>query len=111
MTEDAQYKLLNLLEADPRASQREMACGLDVSLGKVNYCLLAMIEKGHVEAKKFRSSQKKTAYLYLLTPRGVKAKARITAGYLQIKIDEYKRLRAEIEELEAEVGAHRSSAS
>jgi EPS-associated MarR family transcriptional regulator len=76
-----------------------------VSLGKVNYCLRALIDKGHVKAENFRKSNNKAAYLYLLTPTGIQAKARITAHYLQSKLDEYKALQAEIEELQAEVSA------
>ena len=103
MTEDAHYKLLKLLEQNPEASQREMAHELGVSLGKVNYCLRALIDKGHVKAKNFKNADNKAAYLYLLTPRGVKAKSRITTAYLLRKLEEYESLRAEIEELQMEV--------
>ena len=103
MTEDAHYKLLKLLEANPQATQRELASEMGVSLGKVNYCLKALIEKGHVKAGNFRNSDNKAAYLYLLTPKGIKAKARITAAYLQRKLEEYSALRSEIEELQSEV--------
>ena len=103
MNEEAHYKLLKLLEANPEASQREIANELGVSLGKVNYCLKALIDKGHVKAENFRKSNNKAAYLYLLTPKGIQAKARITANYLQHKLEEYDALRAEIEELRSEV--------
>jgi EPS-associated MarR family transcriptional regulator len=105
MTEDSHYKLLKLLERNPQASQRELAAELGVSLGKVNYCLKALIDKGHVKARNFKNADNKVAYLYLLTPKGLKAKARITTAYLQRKLGEYESLRAEIEELQAEVGA------
>ena len=105
MNEEAHYKLLKLLEANPEASQREIANELGVSLGKVNYCLKALIDKGHVKAENFRKSNNKAAYLYLLTPKGIQAKARITANYLQHKLEEYHALRAEIDELQAEVAA------
>ncbi|MFV8819138.1 MarR family EPS-associated transcriptional regulator [Haliea sp. E17] len=105
LTEEAHYKLLRLLEANPSATQREIAKELGVSLGKVNYCLQALVEKGHVKAKNFKNSQNKAAYLYLLTPRGVRAKAGITAAYLQRKLDEYEALRGEIEELKAEMAS------
>ena len=103
MTENAHYKLLRLLEKNPQASQREIAEELGVSLGKVNYCLKALIEKGHIKAQNFKNSRNKAAYLYLLTPKGVKAKTRITAAYLQRKMSEYEGLRDEIESLQAEV--------
>ena len=103
MTEEAHYKILRLLEANPGISQRDIARELGVSVGKVNYCIKALMEKGHVKAQNFKNSQNKAAYLYLLTPRGVKAKARITAVYLQRKLAEYEAVKAEIEELQAEV--------
>ena len=105
MNEEAHYKLLKLLEANPEASQREIANELGVSLGKVNYCLKALIDKGHVKAENFRKSNNKVAYLYLLTPKGIQAKARITTNYLQHKLEEYSALKAEIEELREEVAA------
>ncbi|MEP4147169.1 MAG: MarR family EPS-associated transcriptional regulator [Halioglobus sp.] len=105
MNEEAHYKILRLLEANPGASQRDIARDLGVSLGKVNYCLKALVEKGHVKAQNFKNSQNKAAYLYLLTPRGVKAKATITANYLQRKIADYEAIKAEIEELQAEVAS------
>jgi EPS-associated MarR family transcriptional regulator len=104
MTEDSHYKLLKLLERNPQASQRELAAELGVSLGKVNYCLKALIDKGHVKARNFKNADNKVAYLYLLTPKGIRAKARITSAYLQRKLGEYESLREEIEELQAEVG-------
>jgi EPS-associated MarR family transcriptional regulator len=105
VNQEANYRLLKLLETHPEASQREIASELGVSLGKVNYCLRALIDKGHVKAENFRKSNNKAAYLYLLTPTGIQAKARITAHYLQSKLDEYEALQAEIEELQAEVSA------
>ncbi|TDG12894.1 MarR family EPS-associated transcriptional regulator [Seongchinamella unica] len=110
MTEEAHLKIMRLLEANPGISQRDIARELGVSLGKVNYCLKALVEKGHVKAQNFKNSSNKAAYLYLLTPRGVKAKARITAAYLQRKIADYEAIKAEIEELRAEV-AKRDKAS
>jgi EPS-associated MarR family transcriptional regulator len=104
MNKDAHYKLLKLLENNPQASQRELAAELGVSLGKVNYCLKALIDKGHVKASNFKNADNKAAYLYLLTPKGINAKAHITTAYLQRKLGEYESLRAEIEELQAEVG-------
>lgn len=103
MQEDTHYKLLQVLEKNPQASQREIAEALGISLGKVNYCLNALIEKGHIKAQNFKNSRNKAAYLYLLTPRGVKAKTRITAAYLQRKLAEYEGLRVEIEALQAAV--------
>ena len=103
MSEDTHYKVLKILELNPQLSQRELARQLGVSLGKANYCLQALIEKGHVKAENFRNSDNKVAYLYLLTPKGVKAKATISVKYLQRKIDEYEELKLEIAELQLEV--------
>ena len=103
MTEDTHYKLLRLLERNPQASQRKIAEELGVSLGKANYCLKALMNKGHIKAQNFKNSRNKTAYLYLLTPKGVKAKTRITVACLQRKIAEYEELRDEIENLQAEI--------
>ena len=103
MTEEANYKLLRLLEQNPHATQREIAGELGISVGKVNYCIQGLIEKGHLKAQNFKNSRNKAAYLYLLTPKGVKAKARITTAYLQRKLEEYEGLRVEIEMLQAEM--------
>ena len=80
MTDEAHYKILRILESNPGMSQRDIARELGVSLGKVNYCLKALVQKGHVKAKNFKNSQNKAGYLYLLTPGGVKAEAVITAA-------------------------------
>lgn len=73
-----------------------------MSLGKVNYCLQALIEKGWVKTDNFRNSQNKAAYMYLLTPRGIRQKSALTLHFLHKKIREYETLRAEIEELRKE---------
>jgi len=98
------YGLLKTLEDNPGLSQRDLAKRLGVSLGKVNFCLNALIEKGCLKVNNFRNSDNKLAYAYLLTPQGVEQKARMTVEFLQIKVREYERLRAEIEELRREVG-------
>jgi EPS-associated MarR family transcriptional regulator len=98
------YGLLKTLEDNPGLSQRDLAKRLGVSLGKVNFCLNALIEKGCLKVSNFRNSDNKLAYAYLLTPQGVEQKARMTVEFLQIKVREYERLRAEIEELRREVG-------
>ena len=75
---------------------------MGVSLGKANYCLRALIAKGFVKAKNYRKSGNKLAYLYLLTPAGVAAKAELTRQFLARKVKEYEVLRQEIEGLERE---------
>jgi len=96
------YDLLKTLENNPSLSQRDLAKRLGVSLGKINFCLNALIEKGCLKVNNFRSSDNKLAYAYLLTPRGVEEKARMTVTFLRYKTQEYERLRAEIEELQRE---------
>ena len=102
LTEEVRYRLLKLLEPNPQLSQRDVAKELGISLGKVNYCLRALVDKGWIKAANFRNSKNKTAYMYLLTPRGIDEKARVTARFLQSKVREYEALRTEIEQIRSE---------
>ena len=86
MQDEVRYKLLNLLDKNPKATQRELAEVLGVSLGKANYCLAALVDKGLVKVRSFTNSNKKAAYIYLLTPKGVKEKSQVTLRFLQRKI-------------------------
>jgi EPS-associated MarR family transcriptional regulator len=99
LTDEMRYKLMRLLEAKPGMSQREVARELGVSLGKVNFCLRALIKKGLIKATNFKNSQNKAAYLYLLTPRGIEEKGSLTVRFLQRKMMEYETLRLEIEQI------------
>jgi EPS-associated MarR family transcriptional regulator len=105
MMEDTQHQVFKILETNPRISQRELAGELGVSLGKANYCIRAMIEKGLVKANNFKNSDNKRAYFYVLTPKGIEAKARISVRFLARKMEEYEALRVEIEELKARLGS------
>ena len=107
LDENSHYSLLKTLEENPELSQRDLAKRLGVSLGKVNFCLNALVEKGSLKINNFRNSDNKLAYAYLLTPRGVEEKARITVQFLKYKVQEYERLRAEIEELKQEAEKQR----
>lgn len=102
LDETTHYGLLKTLEENPGLSQRDLAKRLGVSLGKINFCLNALIEKGSVKINNFRNSNNKPSYAYLLTPRGMEQKARMTIEFLQYKVQEYERLRTEIEELKQE---------
>ena len=102
MTDPTSLTVLRLLAASPHLSQREVASSVGVSLGKANYCLRALIDKGFVKAENYRKSSNKLAYLYLLTPSGVVAKADMTRQFLARKVKEYEALRMEIESLERE---------
>jgi EPS-associated MarR family transcriptional regulator len=102
LDETTHYTLLKTLEENPGLSQRDLAKKLGVSLGKVNYCLNALVEKGSVKINNFRNNHNKLAYAYLLTPSGIEQKARMTVEFLQIKMREYERLKTEIEALQRE---------
>src|SRR4051812_6324349 len=97
--DEAHYRLLRIIESRPDASQRELAQAMGVSLGKVNYCISALIERGLVKASNFRNSRNKLAYAYLLTPRGMEQKAITTGQFLGRKMAEYESLKREIAEL------------
>ena len=101
--ENTHLRLLRLIEARPELSQRDLARELGTSLGKVNYCINALIDKGLVKVRNFRNSSNKLAYAYLLTPRGIESKATITVKFLKRKMTEYESLKAEIEQLQREV--------
>ena len=102
LSDEYRYKILKRLETEPEISQRELAKELGISLGKVNYCLKALIEKGWVKANNFRNNQNKKAYIYLLTPRGVEEKSRVTVQFLKFKVAEYEALKSEVENLQRE---------
>jgi len=101
--DEAHYRLLRLLDSSPNLTQRELARELGVSLGKVNYCISALIEKGWVKARNFRNNNNKLSYAYLLTPRGIEHKATITVDFLRRKMAEYESLKKEIAELRREM--------
>ena len=105
--DNTSYGLLKTLENNPSLSQRDLAKRLGISLGKVNFCLNALVEKGCLKVNNFRNSENKLAYIYLLTPQGVEEKARITVRFLKYKMQEYEQLRAEINELQHEAETKR----
>ncbi len=94
---------MRLLEQNPDLTQRELAQSLAVSVGSVNYCLKALIDKGWVKMKNFAYSKNKFGYIYVLTPNGLVEKAIITQRFLERKLDECEMLSAEIEALKSEV--------
>lgn len=103
MSDETHYKILNSLQRNPKISQRDLAIELGVSLGKANYCLRALIERGLVKARNFQKSDNKRAYSYLLTPKGIEEKARITLRFLKHKMNEYETLKREISQMQQEV--------
>src|SRR5205807_1013414 len=92
ISDEVRYRLLRYLDEHPHASQRELARDLGVSLGKINYCVHALVQKGWVKMQNFRKSQKKSSYVYILTPKGIEEKVNVTYSFLRRKIAEYEAL-------------------
>ncbi|UTP71903.1 MarR family EPS-associated transcriptional regulator [Alteromonas sp. LMIT006] len=97
--ETVRLRVLQAIEAHPTASQRELASLLGVSLGSVNFCVKALVDKGLVKVDNFVRSDNKRGYTYFLTPKGVAEKGEITAQFLKQKMQEYELLKAEIKAL------------
>lgn len=102
--EAIRYQLLKLLQERSQIGQRALAQEMGISLGKVNYCLRALIDRGFVKATNFAANPNKRQYAYLLTPQGIDEKTRVTARFLQRKLAEFEAIRHEIERLKEEVG-------
>ena len=99
---DIRLDLLRKLESNPQFTQRELAREMGVSLGKVNYCMKKLTEKGWVKLANFTHNPNKMGYAYLLTPSGIEEKSRLTFSFLKRKIDEYEILKKEINALKLE---------
>ena len=109
LDQEIHLKVLRHLECNPNVTQRELAEHLGVSLGKANYCLKALIARGLIKARNFKNSNHKSAYLYVLTPKGMDEKARISVAFLRRKISEYEQLKNEIAQLQQEVSSGEQS--
>lgn len=107
LPEPRRLELLKLLQAKPQMSQRELAHAMGVSLGKANYCLRALMEKGLVKLENFRQNPSKRQYAYLLTSAGMEEKTRITLSFLRRKVAEYEALEKEIEQLQDDLKSGR----
>lgn len=105
LNEEINLHILRVLDQEPALSQRELAARLGISLGKVNFCLQALAQKGLLKAQNFRRSRQKLGYLYLLTPSGLAAKTDLTLRFLKLKVAEYDALQKEIEVLRGELKA------
>ncbi|MHB8789311.1 MAG: MarR family EPS-associated transcriptional regulator [Desulfobulbaceae bacterium] len=103
MSTEIHYHLLKILENNPNLTQRQMAEEMGLSLGKFNYCLRELVKKGIVKIERFKSSDNKAAYMYILTPHGMEQKTKITASFLKRKMTEYELLKQQIDELSQEV--------
>jgi MarR family transcriptional regulator, temperature-dependent positive regulator of motility len=103
LTDPQRLQLLKLLQDQPQMSQRDLARAMGVSLGKANYCLKALMEKGLVKFGNFRKNPDKREYAYLLTPAGLEEKTRITLAFLRRKLEEYEALEKEIAQLRGDL--------
>jgi EPS-associated MarR family transcriptional regulator len=102
LSSDTAFRLLKDIEANPSATQRHLAAKHDISLGKTNYILNALIEKGIIKAQNFKNSKNKAAYMYVFTPEGIAIKAELARSFIQRKLREFEDLKAEIESLQNE---------
>jgi len=99
---DIRLDLLRKLESSPEYTQRELSKEMGVSLGKVNYCIRKLTEKGLIKITNFKQNPNKVGYAYILTPRGIEEKTKLTFSFLKRKITEYEILKKEINELKLE---------
>ena len=100
--QEARYRILKILATEPHISQREMSRRMGISLGKTNYVLSVLAEKGIIKIKRLKNAHQKIPYVYQLTPRGLEQKARITARFLKRKLAEYEEIKSQIKEIASE---------
>lgn len=93
-----QFNVLRKIKSKPNCSQREMASDLGFSLGKLNYCLKALKKKGLIKIQNFRLNPNKIGYVYILTPKGITTKTKLTLNFMRRKMREYDELKKEYEE-------------
>ena len=93
-----QFNVLRKIKSKPNSSQRKMASELGFSLGKLNYCLKALKDKGFIKIKNFQQNPNKLGYAYILTPKGVAIKTKLTLNFMKRKMQEYDELKSEIDE-------------
>ena len=94
--EDDHFEVLRKIDKDPNTSQRKLAGTLGFSLGKLNYCLKALQEKGLIKIQNFKKNPKKINYFYILTPTGLATKTKLTLNFMKKKMKEYDELKSEI---------------
>jgi EPS-associated MarR family transcriptional regulator len=103
ISDEIRYKLLILIQENPHYSQRELAEEIGVSVGKVNYCIKALVDVGYVKLNNFKSSEKKSGYMYFLTPKGMREKLAVTIRFLEYKQQQYDLIQKEIKDLQKEI--------
>ena len=92
------FNVLRKIKSKPNSTQRELAEELGFSLGKLNYCLQALKKKGLVKISNFQKNPNKLSYAYILTPKGITQKTKLTINFMKRKMKEYDELKSEIEE-------------
>ena len=103
MSTETHLQILKYINSNPQISQRQLAKELGVSVGKINFCVQALVAKGQVKAGNFKRSSDKIGYLYLLTPTGIEEKTKLTARFLKRKMAEHEKITQEIEQLKRDV--------
>jgi EPS-associated MarR family transcriptional regulator len=103
LQEDTYFRVMGILQDNPNLTQRELADKLGLSLGGLNYCLRALIDKGFVKMQNFNKAENKLKFVYLLTPRGILEKSSLTYRFLERKLHEYAALKVEIEALKGQI--------
>ena len=101
--QEIRYRLLKVLSQEPNLGQRDMAKRMGISLGKVNYCVSELASKGWIKITRFKSAKKKIPYTYMLTPKGLQEKGKLTIRFLKRKIEEYEEIKMQIRGLHCEV--------
>ena len=96
---EIELEILRSIEANPNLTQRQMAKDLKMSLGKTNYLIKSLLDKGFVMLNNFKTSDKKLGYLYVLTPEGLEIKRKLTILFLQRKSEEFDKLKKEMEQI------------
>ena len=109
LREDVKFRILRLLQDNPEMTQRELAKVVGVSTGGIHYVLNALVEKGMLKLSNFTSAEDKRRYAYVLTPKGIAAKADLTRRFMIRKLAEYEALKAEIEEVRADLSTEELS--
>lgn len=105
LDEETHYRLLNLIQENPKISQRQLAEEMGVSVGKINYCIKALVKAGQIKLNNFKHSKNKFGYVYLLTPKGIRDKTKVTLRFLEIKKRQYESIKKEIDELQKQMAA------
>ena len=96
LKDDDQFNVLRKIHSKPNSCQRELAQTLGFSLGKLNYCLKSLKNKGLIKIRNFTKNPKKINYIYVLTPKGILEKTKLTINFMKRKMEEYDELKKEL---------------